>query len=277
MENSIEKATSAIDKISAVLLAIKGHSVDKKQVVVVEGDDDAAFYSRFVDETTCDIIVNNSCFAYPEISENCNKKGYANRYFLIKDADFDRLVGSTSVDNQLLTDYHDKEMFLSTLDIDTLLQTKYGVIINTKSISSSIRTLSFTKWYNMAMGLKLSFKKKCTLPKVYDGENDIDIQKCIMQLSADPKNTGKTIMAAEEIETFGSSNNAADWRQYTNGHDWFQAIALWMNKKQKKIYSYKVDILPYLESAYQMSDFSGTGLCHDMEAREIAIGRKILL
>ena len=61
MENSISKALTEEDRVTAVILAIQGHSVDKKQVVVVEGNDDELFYERFLDMSNCDVIVNNSC------------------------------------------------------------------------------------------------------------------------------------------------------------------------------------------------------------------------
>jgi hypothetical protein len=38
MANSINKALTEEDRIAAVILAIQGHSVDRKQVVVVEDD-----------------------------------------------------------------------------------------------------------------------------------------------------------------------------------------------------------------------------------------------
>ena len=47
MENSINKVLTVEDRVAAVILAIQGHSVDKNQVVVVEGDDDEKFYERF--------------------------------------------------------------------------------------------------------------------------------------------------------------------------------------------------------------------------------------
>ena len=38
MENSIKKVLTEEDRVASVILAIQGHSVDKKQVVVVEGE-----------------------------------------------------------------------------------------------------------------------------------------------------------------------------------------------------------------------------------------------
>ena len=276
MENSINKVLTEEDRVTAVILAIRGHSVDKKQVVVVEGDDDALFYERFLDMSSCDIIVNNSCCGYADISSTCNAKGYANRYFMIKDSDFDRLLGTAQVDNQMLTDFHDRELFLSELDVDALLGGKYGTAINVKSIAMSIRGLSMAKWYNMANDCKLAFKKKCVMPKVYDGQGDVSVDDCIAKLADENKNAGKQIPNKKQVVGFMDSNEGADWRQYTNGHDWLHAIATWLNVRLNKAISYKIDIRPFLESVFSEDYFRETVLYTEIRKREENIGRKIL-
>ena len=276
IENSINKALTEEDRVAAVLLAIQGHSVDKKQVVVVEGDDDEVFYERFLDMSNCDIIVNNSCYGYAAISSTCNAKGYVNRYFMIKDSDFDRLLGSAQVNNQLLTDFHDRELFLSVLDVDTILESKYGIATDVKSIAIAIRGLSVIKWFNMANDCKLSFKKKCVVPKVYDGQGDVSVDDCVAQLADEKKNEGKQIPDKAQVANFMESTEDADWRQYTNGHDWLQAIATWLNIRLNKALSYKIDIRPYLESVFSEVNFMGTGLCAEIRRREEIIGKNLL-
>ena len=276
MENSINKVLTEEDRVTAVILAIKGHCVDKKQVVVVEGDDDEMFYERFLDMTNCDIIVNNSCYGYEDISSTCKAKGYANRFFMIKDSDFDRLIGKASVDNQMLTDFHDREMFLSELDVDALLGSKYRISIDVKSIAMSIRGLSVTKWFNMANNCKLAFKKKCVVPKVYDGQSDVSVDDCVAQLANEKKNAEKIIPEKTQVAGFMDSIEGVDWRQYTNGHDWLQAIAMWLNVRLNKTLSYKIDIRPYLESAFSEDNFIGTGLCAEIRRREKVIGKNLL-
>lgn len=276
MENSINRAITEEDRVAAVILAIQGHSVDKKQVVVVEGDDDERFYERFLDMSNCDIIVNNSCYGYATISSTCNAKGYANRYFMIWDSDFVRLLGTAQVDNQMLTDFHDRELFLSELDVNAILEDKYGIAIDVRSIAMSIRGLSVTKWFNMANDCKLSFKKKCVVPKVYDGHGDVSVDDCISQLAGEKKNKGKQIPDRSQVENFMESNEWADWRQYTNGHDWLQAIAMWLNIRLDKALSYKIDIRLCLESVFSEGDFFGTGLCAEIRKREVNIGKNLL-
>ena len=276
MENSINKVLTVEDRVAAVILAIQGHSVDKKQVVVVEGDDDEKFYERFFDMSNCDFIVNSSCYGYEAISSICNAKGYANRYFMIKDSDFDRLLGTAQVDNQMLTDFHDRELFLSELDVDALLGSKYRISIDVKSIAMSIRGLSVTKWFNMANECKLAFRKKCVVQKVYDGHSDVSVDDCIIQLANERKNAGKQIPDKTQVECFMDSTEGADWRQYTNGHDWLQAIAMWLNIRQNKTLSYKIDIRPYLESVFSEGDFMRTELYAEIRKREDIIGKNLL-
>lgn len=276
MANSINKALTKEDRVAAVILAIQGHSVDKKQVVVVEGDDDEVFYERFMDMSNCDFIVNNSCYGYETISSTCNAKGYANRYFMIKDSDFDRLLGTAQVDNQLITDFHDRELFVSELDIDAILGSKYGIAIDVKTIAMAIRGLSITKWFNMANDCKLAFKKKCVVSKVYDGQRDVSIDDCIAKLAEEKKNAGKQIPDKVQVETFMDSTEGVDWRQYTNGHDWFKAIEKWLNIRLNKALSYKKDICPYLESVYSEDDFKGTELYAEIRRREDIIGKNLL-
>ncbi len=276
MGNSINKALTEEDRVTAVILAIQGHSVDKKQVVVVEGDDDEVFYERFLDMSNCDFIVNNSCYGYEAISSTCNEKGYANRYFMIKDSDFDRLLGTAHVVNQMLTDFHDRELFLSELDVDAILESKYGIATDVKSIAMSIRGLSVTKWFNMANDCKLSFKKKCVVPKVYDGQRDVSVDDCVAQLANEKKNAGKQIPDKTQVANFMDYVEGADWRQYTNGHDWLQAIATWLNIRLNKALSYKMDIRPYLESIFSDGDFKGTELYAEIRRREENIGKNLL-
>ena len=276
MANSINKALTEEDRIAAVILAIQGHSVDKKQVVVVEGNDDEEFYERFLEMTNCDFIVNNSCYGYEDISSICNAKGYANRYFMIKDSDFDRLLATAQVDNQMLTDFHDRELFLSELDVDAILGSKYGIAIDVKSIAMAIRGLSVAKWFNMANGCKLAFKKKCVVQKVYDGQSDVSIDDCIAQLANEKKNAGKQIPDKTQVASFMESTEGVDWRQYTNGHDWLQAIAMWLNIRLNKALSYKIDIRPYLENVFSEGDFMRTELYAEIKKREENIGKNLL-
>lgn len=276
MENSIKKVLTEEDRVAAVILAIQGHSVDKKQVVVVEGDDDEVFYERFLDMSNCDIIVNNSCYGYEAISFTCNAKGYANRYFMIKDSDFDRLIGKAPVDNQMLTDFHDRELFLSELDVDVILGTKYGIVIDVKSIAMSIRGLSVIKWFNMANDCKLAFKKKCVVSKVYDGQSDVIVDDCVAQLANEKKNVGKQIPDKAQVAGFMDLTEGVDWRQYTNGHDWLQAIAMWLNIRLNKALSYKIDIRPYLENVFSEGDFMRTELYAEIRRREDVIGKNLL-
>jgi hypothetical protein len=276
MENSIKKVLTEEDRVASVILAIQGHSVDKKQVVVVEGDDDEVFYERFLDMSNCDIIVNNSCYGYEAISFTCNAKGYANRYFMIKDSDFDRLLGKAPVDNQMLTDFHDRELFLSELDVDVILGTKYGIVIDVKSIAMSIRGLSVIKWFNMANDCKLAFKKKCVVSKVYDGQSDVIVDDCVAQLANEKKNVGKQIPDKAQVAGFMDLTEGVDWRQYTNGHDWLQAIAMWLNIRLNKALSYKIDIRPYLENVFSEGDFMRTELYAEIRRREDVIGKNLL-
>ena len=276
MENSINKALTEEDKVTAVILAIKGHSVDKKQVVVVEGDDDKLFYERYLDMSNCDVIVNNSCYGYTAISSICNARGYANRYFMIKDSDFDRLLGAAQVDNQMLTDFHDRELFLSMLNVDAILDNKFGIAIDVESIAMSIRGLSMTKWYNTANDCKLAFRRKCVVTKVYDGQSDVSVDDCIAQLANEKKNEGKQIPDKTQVECFMDSAERVDWRQYTNGHDWLQAIAKWLNVRLNKALSYKIDIRPHLESVFSEEDFKGTELYTEIRKREENIGKNLL-
>ena len=195
---------------------------------------------------------------------------------MIKDSDFDRLIGKASVDNQMLTDFHDREMFLSELDVDALLGSKYGIAIDVKSIAMAIRGLSVTKWFNMANNCKLAFKKKCVVPKVYDGQSDVSVDDCVAQLANEKKNAEKIIPEKTQVAGFMDSIEGVDWRQYTNGHDWLQAIAMWLNVRLNKKMSYKIDIRPYLESAFSEDNFIGTGLCAEIRRREKVIGKNLL-
>lgn len=274
--NSIYKALTEEDRVTAVILAIQGHSVDKKQVIVVEGDDDAVFYERFLDMSNCDFVVNNSCCGYAAISAKCNAKGYAHRYFMIKDSDFDRLLGTTQVDNQLLTDFHDRELFLSALDVDAILGKAYDVEIDVKSIAMAIRALSVIKWFNMANNCKLAFQKKCVVAKVYNGYGDVSVDDCLARLAEEKKNEGKQISNKGQIECFDDSTAGADWRQYTNGHDWLHAIAIWLNVQLNKTLSYKEDIRPCLESVFSDGDFQRTDLYVEIRKREEKIGKNLI-
>lgn len=142
---------------------------------------------------------------------------------MIKDSDFDKLLEMPKVDNQMLTDFHDRELFLSELDVDAILGNKYGIAIDVKSIAMAIRGLSVTKWFNMVNDCKLAFRRKCVVSKVYDGQSDVSVDDCITQLADEKKNEGKQIPDKTQVACFMESAEGADWRQYTNGHDWLKA------------------------------------------------------
>jgi hypothetical protein len=195
---------------------------------------------------------------------------------MIKDSDFDRLLGKAPVDNQMLTDFHDRELFLSELDVDVILGTKYGIVIDVKSIAMSIRGLSVIKWFNMANDCKLAFKKKCVVSKVYDGQSDVIVDDCVAQLANEKKNVGKQIPDKAQVAGFMDLTEGVDWRQYTNGHDWLQAIAMWLNIRLNKALSYKIDIRPYLENVFSEGDFMRTELYAEIRRREDVIGKNLL-
>jgi uncharacterized protein YqcC (DUF446 family) len=114
------------------------------------------------------------------------------------------------------------------------------------------------------------------VPKVYDGQSDVSVDDCVAQLANEKKNAEKIIPEKTQVAGFMDSIEGVDWRQYTNGHDWLQAIAMWLNVRLNKTLSYKIDIRPYLESAFSEDNFIGTGLCAEIRRREKVIGKNLL-
>ena len=265
--NSIQANLNVQNHIANIIQAIRGLAGSRRHLIVVEGEDDKEFYSRFFNDAHTHLYVECSCQYYDVIATACNS-AYPNRFSMIKDADFDLLMSvKPSADNIFLTDFHDAEMFLMDTDVKDILKSAFGCEIDVMQIESHICCLSMTKWYNMSHGCKQRFAKKCTIQKLYDGTSAINFTDCLIQLASDQKNQGKTAIALPDLEAFAKSKSKSDWRQYTNGHDLLHAMATAINKNTNSAIS-EINIRAALEGSYSLSLFQMTLLYSSLKKLE---------
>lgn len=165
-------------------------------------------------------------------------------------------------------------MFLTAVDIPASIASAYDCGVIVSEVEVDIRSLSMVKWYNMANSCKLSFKKKCKISKLYDGNAAITFQTCLTQLACDSRNAGKAVVAQSDMEIFATANSGADWRQYTNGHDFLHAIATKINRLKTKAYS-ELDIRKTLEADYTQAYFQHTSLYAGLMRRGVTVNSSI--
>ncbi|MBQ8722160.1 MAG: DUF4435 domain-containing protein [Paludibacteraceae bacterium] len=253
-----------------------------KKVVFVEGVIDEKIYSKFLN---LDNVFVYKLYGYPNIligvkEINRLKATYKDRYFAIKDADFDRILGKGyEPENILLTDYHDIEMFLlceeevySVFEKEFNIQFASGI----ENAIEEIKVLSFLKLYNCIKELGYSFKKKCTVRKLYK-KGDISLYNCLLALQSDKRNCDCKSLEEGEIFSFIEEFKEVAKEQLTNGHDLMQIVVIKLNELNYKINDDCTLLSDKLIDNYTLDKFKKTKLYLKIVEIEKKTQCKILL
>ena len=254
-----------IDTIVAEFVSHFRHpKVEGKVVIVVEGEDDIKLYSSLFNEQFA-ILYNlktKGCSYFEDVLQECNSS-YGDRFFVIKDADFDHLNGKTySYPNLFLTDTHDAETMMMTdeclksICCENLLSNDAVQVLD---IMEDLKVYSFLKWFNEIHQLGINFEA-LSFFSLYQG-NIIDIDNCINYVYGDVVNKDKPIVSSDQLSSFLEDNNNVDMFQLSNGHDICDGIRVKIGLlKNNKNSVGKGEIPKCLRIKYSLADFERTQL-----------------
>lgn len=268
MENSIQSFVLAnpADKISEVERIINHNDIGEKTVLLVEGDDDETFYSKYLDTDHVYIYGMNGCEHFVKILDELDHR-YPGKLAVIKDADFDHLNSITySHTNLFLTDQHDYEMMIVSPDRVIAIATDYGLSADEASgiydaIMDNISNYSFIKWHNSKReedekGINFRSSKA-----IHHYGKTIEDSLEILRPTQHPEVTLDPVGINILIE----SNPDVDKRQLINGHDFCELIPKAI--KDIRVTNIKNrDIPTKLIALYSTDDFSSTSLARALDS-----------
>ena len=211
-----------------------------KVLILIEGSDDEVFYKNLFDSNTSDLQKDNGCGKIKRIHECIASSNRIKHFLLIKDADFDRLLGETSQLNKhyFLTDFHDLEV--SFVLIPAVLESylselrlRFSEEQFSNPIYGELETLSLYKFLNYRDRRMVRFKKPELTVKTTDEITSIEhLLECYK-----PKD--KPCITKQELQDFINQNRSCCKLQITNGHDFIFRLTYMLktihNKQLKNI------------------------------------------
>lgn len=268
--------------VADIVTNIRRLITTNKKLIFVEGVADEKFYSKFFNLENVFVYKLSGYSNILTGAEKINNLSpqYKNRYFAIKDADFDWIFSKGyECHNILLTDYHDMEMFLLCDDeVDFVLEKQFNIqfALGLEKAIEEIKALSFLKLYNYIKSTGYSFKKKCTVRKLYNSGN-ISLHDCVLALQADKKNSNCSSLDEDEILSFIEEFKDVEKKQLTNGHDLMQIVAIKINKLNFKINDDSALLSDILIDNYTFDKFKKTNLYLQIAEIEKETQSEILL
>ena len=264
MREASEKVADV--KVAEVKSLFDTHVNDGKVIVVVEGSDDKEVYQKVMDANTVCFYVDCNCDKHFVILDALNGK-YSNRLLAIKDADFDRIEGTTNpYPNMVLTDTHDLEGMivaecLPELQGEDALRCQD---IKLSEVYAELEDVSYLKWFNHANHYGINFSET-TL--------DLDIN---VYFNACLANTATVVnVTLADMYTFKTVHSGVSKKELCNGHDIFERI--YVRAKATKVANYaKKPFFRRLRRAYPKDKFVNTDLFQAIKAWEASYTQTIL-
>ncbi len=259
--------------------------------VVVEGDDDVAFYSKCLDPSKYSVHISSwQKDTDTNPSESCENveaivrevidsdKVYFKKYLIgIRDKDYTPYLSYTKPDNVFLTDYHSFECYiLSELSIQNSLNKAHPGFANKLNMSTSIaKDFAIVRIHNTRTTSGIAMSKALSLSELLDNSGnpktpwpDVLVNR-FNSLSPKPPRQGKTAtsLSVRTNLTLGIFNNIktqlnGECWNYCQGHDLIRLlnrfVAFGNNKKSE-------DVKQELLNFYNSSIFEHTQLYADIE------------
>lgn len=251
-------------------MTLKSPVYEHKVLAVVEGNDDTKVFRKFFNLNVVDVIAVEGKERIKGLFSTVDSK-YSGRFFAIKDADFDHVIGHEyDYSNLFRTDFHDLEIMMMTDDFYDALITEYfegnkEKLTDLKDVHSEISIISWLKLTCIKLNKAIDFKT-CTLSKChYSGSNSINYEDCYNALIIKPINLSIGIPTEEEINLTKKEFPDANFDQINNGHD----ICAGLIQKCKYL-SENRDVLSkevlaaILRTSYTLSSFKKTQLYNDL-------------
>ncbi len=209
-----------------------------KSFVVVEGITDHRLYSKFVVQSTCEMIIADSKSNVLQCIETCNDEKMKGIVGIV-DADFWRLEEqNASINNVFLTDYHDLEcMLIHSPAYDSVLfeyanRNKYLRFEEKRKrsvreiILESGAKIGYLRWYSLQNNLGLKFSG-LDFSRFVNPENlEVDLIKLVEYILVHSKkhNVFNSSQIVKELKSFIKNTNSL-W-DVCCGHDLIEILTI---------------------------------------------------
>ena len=262
-------ASQTSNTVTTRIKMILAHPIYKSRViVVVEGKDDKKVYGRLFDKEKVEIYPLGGCCHYKSLLSSLNSEYYP-RLAVIKDADFDHIVGyEYEFPNLFRTDTHDAETMMMTDTFYELFKIEFldgddDVLTEMMKVHDEMMPLSWLKLACKVLNKKVNFGT-FSLFNFYKGETFVDIDSCRNVLNKIPENVSIGVPTDSEIDGIKNKYSAVDKNILNNGHDICNGFA-YKYKALGKKNEINTDVLEkVLRTAFTIKQFKETKLYSDM-------------
>lgn len=252
---------------AAIRLALKSPAGLRVSWIVVEGEEDVAVYSKFMQPENT--VVKTS-------EESDGRKGYANvelivteikaevpvaHIFGIRDADYAKYEGDFKVaENIFLTDRRDLEMMLleSSSVLEALNNWNGGFQGALNQCLPICRHFGYLRIYNNVFGLGCKFHDRLKTTKFWDFQQHALTENWKSNCTSIFISLANERCTKEGVEDFIENNNLEkeDFHDICRGHDLLSLLALALIQKEYSMTA----IMQKMIQAYSLEDFSHTCL-----------------
>ena len=263
-------ASQTSNTVTTRVRMILAHPIYKNRVlVVVEGNDDKKVYGRLFDKEKVDIFPLGGCCHYETMLTTLNPEYYP-RFAVIKDADFEHIVGyEYTFPNLFRTDTHDAETMMMTDTFYESFKMEFldgdDDLAEMMKVHDEMMPLSWLKLACKELNKKVNFGT-FSLYNFYKGDAAVDVEACRKVLNKIPENASIGIPTDSDIDEIKKKYGVIDKNLLNNGHDLCDGFA-YKYKALGKKNEIKIDALEkVLRTAFTMIQFQHTKLYSDMVA-----------
>jgi len=241
LSNSLrETANELSSKLVAIRLILKYPSNEEKAFVLLEGETDIRLFKKLFDLNKVEVESLNGKEKVIQALQTLLGEGYS-QIIAIKDADFDHLEDTQTIENLFNTDYHDIEV--SMIESEALQSLIYeyahaqsnnsGFLSNLKKdIYDSAISIGYLRWLNQKQEYNQLFFKVLDF-RVFVQQSDyqlnLDKEKLYARVLDDSKKKNPTLsITSQDLddEIVRLKTLSSDKLQICCGHDLTKLIAM---------------------------------------------------
>lgn len=232
--------------------------------IIVEGEDDIRLYQKLFDKDSVFLYCASNWYFVVEATKRLSL--FQDRIIGIKDADFDRVLGTdySEIPNLFQTDTHDAETLIINNDIINNLLLEYvGYTDDTliSNISEQLSWFSYLRLFNQVNGNGIRFKG-FGIGKIFSKPNytinpDYFLQK-VQEHGDNSKITN--FPNKNDIENIKNTLPITDPLILSNGHDLTNCLGIYISGKTKSGGISGKDICRQLRIHYSINTFRQTEL-----------------
>jgi len=161
LSNSLRETSNELSsKLVAIRLILKHPSNEEKVLVLLEGETDIRLFKKLFDLNCVEVESLNGNKKVIQALQKLQEEGYQH-VIGIKDADFDHLENTQTIENLFMTDYHDIEISMIESDALEALICEYAhTQSNNSAFFSNLKdniydtaiTIGYLRWFNHKQG-----------------------------------------------------------------------------------------------------------------------------